>query len=125
MAKLNIFEKDLADAVKNFPGLSIKGEPGRLFLKGIIDIKSTDGRTLHSYSIEVRNSDGYPHRFPKIYEVGGDIPIGDDWHKYSDNSLCIDVEAEEILKCRRGLSVSDFISQEVLPHLANQRFRCR
>ncbi|MBQ0008360.1 MAG: SEC-C domain-containing protein [bacterium] len=121
--KKDIFERDLLLASKQFPGLSIKGTPGKLFLKGILDIKDCDGNVAYSYSIEIHRADGYPFRFPKAYEVGGDIPIGSDWHKYEDNSLCLDVETEEVLKCRRGLSVSDFIIQELIPHLANQRYR--
>lgn len=121
--KKDIFEKDLQLAVKRFPGMSIKGTPGKLYLKGIIDIKDVQGVVLYSYSIEIHRSPAYPHRFPLVFEVGGDIPVGSDWHKYEDNSLCIDVEADEILKCRRGLSVCEFIVQELIPHLANQRYR--
>lgn len=119
----NIFEKDLKRTVDLFPGMSIKGPPGKQYLKGILDIRNSQGEIIYSYSIEIHYSIGYPYRFPRVFEVGGDIPVGSDWHKYNDNSLCIDVEAEEILKCRRGLRVSDFIEQELIPHLANQRYR--
>lgn len=121
--KTDIFEHDLLTAVKQFPGLSIKGTPGKLFLKGILDIQDSESNIAFSYSIEIHRSNGYPYSFPRVYEVGGDIPISSDWHKYDDNSLCLDVETEETLKCRRGLPVCDFIRQELIPHLANQRYR--
>ncbi len=118
-----LFERDIRKAAKSFPGLSVKGNIGNQFLKGILDITNADKHVIYSYSIEVRYSEGYPYRFPKLYEVGGDIPIGCDWHKYSDNSLCLDVEADEIIKCHRGLPVIDFLKEVAIPHLANQRYR--
>ena len=114
------FEQDILRAVQVFPTLKIVGKPGQKYLKGILDIKNSKNVIVWSYSIEIKNGWMYPYRFPVAYEVGGDIPKGVDYHKYNNNSLCIDVETSEILKCRRGLCVTDFIKQELIPHLANQ-----
>lgn len=117
------FELDILQTVQVFPTLKIVGKPGQKFLKGILDIKNSNNATIWSYSVEIKNGWMYPYRFPMAYEVGGDIPRGCDFHKYHNDLLCMDVEASEILKCRKGLHVTDFIKQELIPHLANQLYK--
>ena len=65
----------------------------------------------------------FPQRYPILYEVGGDIPCSIDYHKYHDNSLCLDVEVNEIVRCRHGITVCEFIKEIAIPHLANQQHK--
>jgi len=88
-------------------------------LKGTIDVPDSD----KSFLVEIHCTNGFPHRFPKLFEVGGDIPCNSDWHKYPDNSCCITVSPDEILKCKTGISLSTFINDEVIPYLAHQHYR--
>jgi len=115
----DLFVSQLENTCVEFPNLKIKSVEDKKYLKGVIDIPNSD----KSFLIEIHYKDGFPYRFPKLFEVGGDIPCGSDWHKYSDSSCCITVEPDEILKCKIGISLSTFVNNEVIPHLANQLHR--
>jgi hypothetical protein len=112
----------LPAAVKAFPNLQIVGKPGRRYLRGILDVPDGSGGVACSYLVEIKPSARYPFRYPFAYEVGGDIPVGADNHKYSDNSLCLGVEAEESVQCHNGLALVEFIEKVLIPHLANQYY---
>ncbi len=116
------FEKDIGDTIKKYPFLKITRDDKESYLKGILDINDNK-KYLGSYSIEIKGSRKYPYEFPITYEVGGDIPAEPDFHKYNDNSLCIDIRASEILKCHSGMTVSTYIETELIPYFANQIYR--
>ena len=119
----SLFEQNLPAAVAAYPNLQIVGEPGRQYLRGILDVPDGAGGVAFSYLVEIKPVARYPYRYPIAYEVGGDIPVGADNHKYSDNSLCLGVEAEEVIQCHKGLSIVEFIVKVLIPHLANQYYR--
>jgi hypothetical protein len=118
-----LFESQLSDACKYFPNLRVKSKNGRKYLKGTIDIRNSEQLFVKSFLIEIHYSERFPYRFPLLFEVGGDIPCHPDWHKYSDNSCCITVEPYEILQCKQGVSIPQFINQQVIPYLANQCYK--
>lgn len=117
------FERDLIQASERYRGLHVVGKAGSQFLKGILDIPDGGGGVATSFAVEIKYTMGYPKRFPYAYEVGGDIPVGADTHKGLDNRLCLTVEPREILMCRRGITVMDFIGTVLIPHLAHQYYR--
>ncbi len=119
----DIFEKDMLIAQREFPAMQIVGNPGNRYLKGILNISDKEGNNLGQYLVEIRRSLGYPFAYPRAYEIGGDIPIGADYHKYSDNSLCLDVAAHERIVCNAGLDICRFIKDVLIPHLANQLYK--
>ena len=119
----SLFEQNLPAAVAAYPNLQIVGEPGRQYLRGILDVPDGAGGVAFSYLVEIKPVARYPYRYPIAYEVGGDIPVGADNHKYSDNSLCLGVEAEEVIQCHKGLTLVEFIEKVLIPHLANQYYR--
>lgn len=120
MARL--LEKHLAEAVRKYPNLAIIGKPGHQCLRGILDVPDGAGGVAWSYLVEIHPSSRYPYRYPLAYEVGGDIPVGPDNHKYLDNHLCLGVDAEEIMQCHKGLPLVVFIEKVLIPHLANQYY---
>ena len=119
----SVFEQHLTTAVERYPSLGIVGKSGHQYLKGILDIPDGSGAIVASYLVEIKDSPGYPMRFPGAFEVGGDIPVGADTHKGSDNLLCLTVDADEILQCSRGINLVDFIGRVLIPHLAHQHYR--
>ena len=119
----DLFVRQLDEACVDFPNLRIKSKAGRQYLKGSVDIKNSEDVVVCSYLIEVHFVEKFPYRFPKLFEVGDDIPREADWHKYPDGSCCITVEPDEILRCKFGISVSDFIKKYAIPYLANQYHR--
>lgn len=118
-----LFELQLDEVIKHFPQLKrIAGSAGD-FLKGILDIPNDDGEIIGSFMIEVKNREGFPYRFPTLYETGGDIRNEADWHKYPDDSCCITVEPDERLICRNGITVLEFVRQHAIAYFANQIHR--
>jgi hypothetical protein len=117
------FDNALSEVITKFPDLSIRQIKGQAILKGILDISDESSVVIGSYSVEIHPTEKFPYRFPKIYEVGGDIPCNADWHKYSDNSCCITVEQDEIIKCKNGITLLDFIEKMAIPYFANQLYR--
>ncbi|MDD3171763.1 MAG: hypothetical protein PHO86_05530 [Bacilli bacterium] len=110
-----VFERHIKDAINFFPNLEIKVQGNDKYLKGILDINGCG-----AYLIEIRYKEGYPKRYPYLLEVGGEIPCEFDYHKYKDNTCCLTVDADEILKCINGITIIDFIKEIVIPFFANQ-----
>lgn len=119
----SVFEKELQSAHKHFPQLKIHDGEGGHFLRGIIDIPNDKGEIAYSFLVEIHASLNYPQRYPILYEVGGDIPCCADWHKYNNNSCCVGVEAEEIIRCYNGISITEYITDIVIPYFANQVYK--
>ena len=114
------FDRQLDSVVKEYPNLKIKVEDGIPFIKGILDIPDDNGDIAGSCAIEIRSSAGFPYVFPKLYEVGEEIPCEADWHKYPDNSCCLTVQAKERLICYHGITIVWFIKNIAIPYFANQ-----
>lgn len=118
----SLFEQHLPAAVAAYPTLQIVGEPGHQYLRGILDVPDGAGGVAYSYLVEIKPVASYPYRYPVAYEVGGDIPVGADNHKYFDNHLCLGVDAEELVQCHKGLTLVEFIEKVLMPHLASQYY---
>lgn len=117
------FVNDIPAALIAFPKLHAEDRGGVTIVKGDIDLMS-DGNLEDTYSVEIHQTIQFPFLFPKVYEVGGRIPINADWHVYEDTGvLCIAPPPEEILACRKGLSLSHFIQDWLKPYLFSQTFR--
>lgn len=114
-----LFNDQLDEAIQYFPQLKkVVGSDGE-FLKGILDIPNDEGTIIGSFMIEIKYRNGFPNRFPKLFETGGDIRNEADWHKYPDGSCCITVEPDELLICRNGITVLEFIQKHSIPYFAN------
>lgn len=118
-----LFKAQLNDVVHHFPKLKIIFGGDEYYLKGILDIPNDDGEIVGSFMIEVHMSKGFPYSFPKLFETGGDIPNDADWHKYDDESCCITVPPDEMILCRNGITVLEFIQTYAIPYFANQCHR--
>jgi len=119
------FLNEIPIVLKKYPDLTVKNKNGTDYLKGILDISDENGIVVGSFSVEIHPTEKFPYRFPKLYEVGGDIPCEPDWHKYSDNFCCLTVGQEEILICHKGISIIEFIDKIARPYFANQLYRKR
>ena len=120
------FENEISEVLSKYHCFSRKvDDSGSPYLKGILDIPNDIGNIVGSFSVEIYPTEKFPYRFPKLFEVGNDIPREADWHKYSDNSCCLTVEPDEILKCKNGMSIIPFIDTIAIPYFANQLYRIR
>jgi hypothetical protein len=119
-----IFQDQIAEAINNYPGLSSFIKDGVPGLTGEIELMDVDGDHLDIYSIEILATENFPNSFPLLFEAGGKIPKNYDWHVYeTDGHCCIKTTPEEILACKRGITLNSFIEEEVKPYLFNQTFR--
>ena len=120
------FENDISVVPNLFNKLKIVEEVGEKFLRGEIDIVGSTGKLWDTYSIEIKGSDSYPLSFPKLFETADAFPKNADWHVYeNDFSCCVDVLPNEILLCKKGLNVVEYIKRFIIPYFANQSFRMR
>ena len=119
-----LFYKE-AILVKNvFPGLDIMERDFKQIIAGELVLIDNEGIPHKSYSIEIHPVLEYPFRFPLVFETGGRIPVNIDWHIFeSDGHCCLKTYAEELLICKKGLTLNSFIEKEVKPYFFNQAFR--
>jgi hypothetical protein len=118
-----IFCYQCDDVIKMYPNLSIQERDGRKYLKGILDVPNKNLEIIGSYLIEIHFTDLFPLRFPKLFEIGCDIPNDINWHKFSDGRCCITVLPDEILKCKQGITLNSFIRTYCFSFLANHIHR--
>lgn len=119
-----MFIDQIPAVLKQYPKLYESNIDGKAVVAGEIDIIDHNGKYWESYEIEIHCSDLFPSRFPNLYEIGGKIPKIGDWHVYEDTlSCCVKILPEEVLKCKQGITLTSYISEEVLPYLFNQTHR--
>jgi len=116
-------EWGLTDALIAHPGLRLVPSGGNeLVLAGELRFAATgDDATLieDSYSLELRIPRSHPSRgLPRAFETGARIPT--EYHHLADGSLCLGAPTRLRLIVLRSPSISDFITQAVIPY-----FYCR
>lgn len=119
-----LFQSQLDDAITHYPSMQRICIGEKEILRGWLSIIDKDGKHWDDYEMEIHVSDRFPYEFPTLYEVSNKIPKIGDWHIYEDTlSCCIKILPEEIARCRDGITVTDFIREEVIPYLFNQTHR--
>ncbi len=119
-----VFNDQLNEVIHQFPQFQkIEGTDGTFYLKGILDIPNDNLDIVGSYMTEIHCSQKFPYAFPILYETGGDITNHPDWHKYSNGSCCITVEPDEMLICKNGITVLQFIQNHAIAFFANHIYR--
>lgn len=123
MDSYNIFVDQLDQVIEKYSRFEIVETEDKKFLRGELPIIDKNDERWESYQLEIKHHPEFPKRFPKVYEISNKIPKNADWHIYEDNSCCVDVLPSEIIKCKDGLSLCDFIEKELLPYFFNQTHR--
>ena len=118
-----IYCDQLKDAIAKYPNLNIIEKGDRQVLKGVLDIFNDDKILVGNYLMEIHFTSGFPFRFPRLFEKGNEIINHIDWHKFSDESCCITVLPDEILKCKSGITVLEFIEKYCFSFFANHIHR--
>lgn len=119
----DLFCEELNVVVQVFPNLSIKEKGDKKILKGILDIYNDNSVLVGNYLVEIHFKEGYPFRFPKLFEIGNEIPNEAEWHKYLDGSCCLTVLPDEILKCKGKIGLIEFIKKYCCSFFANHIHR--
>lgn len=119
-----MFNDQLEAAIAAFPSLSVAVVADKNFLKGTLPVVDSDGKHWEDYDIEIHCSEDFPLRFPVLFETSGKIPRIADWHVNEDShSCCVKVLPEEIIRCKKGITLTEYIQKEALPYLFNQTHR--
>lgn len=120
----DLFVEQLDQAVIQYPSLGRIFLNGKEILKGFLEVRDKDGKHWDDYEIEIHSTEDFPYLFPRLFEVSNKIPKIADWHIYEDTfSCCVKILPEEILRCKKGITLSEYITEEVLPYLFNQTHR--
>lgn len=120
----DVFKSQIAEAIDSFPGLTSFIKDGVPGLTGKVELIDVDGNCHDEYSVKILATGTFPNSFPLLFEIGGQIPKNYDWHVYeTDGHCCIKTTPEEILACKKGITLKRFIEDEVKPYLFNQTFR--
>ncbi len=116
------FIQDIPALLNRYKNLRVVQQQGKSLpiLKGVIDIPDDNGTAVGNFLIELHCTPMYPKRFPKLFEVGGEIENTANWHKYPDGSCCITVEPDEIIKCYNDISLLEFMNKYGVPYFLNQ-----
>lgn len=118
------FVNQLEQAIITFPSLSISVSGDKKVLNGTLPVVDKDEKHWDDYDIEIHCHENFPYRFPMLFETSGKIPKIADWHVYEDTgSCCVKILPEEILRCKKGITVTEYIREEVVPYLFNQTHR--
>lgn len=119
-----LFVEQLTEAEEAYPKLRRKLTDEVYVLAGDLDVIDKAGKLWETYQIGIHYVEGFPYRFPGLYETGGKIPKIGDWHVYEDTlTCCVKVQPAEIIRCLRGISITEYIKEEALPYFFNQTHR--
>src|SRR5690554_1899486 len=128
MGKMNnSWEKFIADSQEvlvQFPGLEfVAPENAPPLLTGFIELNDVDGSIYDRYQISVVAPENPNMWFPSVFENDGRLPHNNDWHVFMGGRCCIKSVPEQIVLCRKGFSLLQFMSEQVLPYFHAQAFR--
>lgn len=119
-----IFQSQIEETIKAFPSLQRRVWGESEILKGIIPIIDVIGIKWEEYELEIHCSENFPFEFPSLFETSNKIPKIGDWHIYEDTlSCCVKVKPEELIRCKDGITIIDYIREQVIPYLFNQTHR--
>jgi hypothetical protein len=81
-------------------------------------IHSAAGRVTRDYKLRICVPRQFPHDYPVVFEVGGDIPNHPDWHVNThDETLCLGSHLGLELELKRRPHLADFLSATLDPFL--------
>ena len=120
---MEAFITEAEKVLELYPKLDLIEKSGIKILAGQMELLDSNQFVLDTYEIEIHPSKS-KEEFPWVFETGGKLPVDIDWHVYEDTGrCCIKIPPEEELICRKGLTLIDFVKNELVPYFFNQTFR--
>lgn len=117
------FNNEALKLVEKHPAFEIKYSGTECIIHGVLFLNDTIGCQVDSYQIEIRRGN-YPEQYPLVCETGGRIPKNIEWHIYPiTGNCCFEIPAEELLRCKAGLPLIEFLEHIVTPYFFNQTYR--
>lgn len=119
-----LFDSQINDVLAKYAGLKRGLKDGNPIITGVIDVIDKNGKYWDNYIIEIHCSEGYPDMYPDLYETSNKIPKIADWHVYEDTkTCCVTIPPKEILRCKKGITLLEYLDEEVMPYFFNQTHR--
>jgi hypothetical protein len=119
------FIRDFREVVDRFPKLKYSFDDERKLwtIAGELDICDVKGIYWGTFEILIIVPQIYPYCVPVVQEVSNIIPRDIDWHIDESGFCCLDIEHRLIQMSRRGLRITDFITNKIYPYFANQLYK--
>ena len=112
-------ERYIDELLKSFPKLISKKVSSSIYeLKGEIDIFDSDGNYCDSFLIKIITPNNYPYSYPKLFELSNKFPHNEDRHINKDDSCCVCMIVEELLRSRRGITLKEYMIEYAIPFLS-------
>ena len=115
--------QDIDSAIRFYPEFKKIESNARVRVVGSIILVHPEIGEYDKYEVSITFPECYPKCFPKVVEESEKIPRIADRHVYSDNTLCLAVEPEDNLLCRRGITFKYFLDKVLVPHLSRETYR--
>lgn len=124
MNSRRLFIEEAKQLQLNFFDFSlVEDEACNPYIEGRLHLTDEEGKFIDSYNIRIEVKDDYPNSLPLVYETAQRIPVNIDWHIFPDGHCCIVTPPEELLICKKGITLEKFIRKHVLSYFHNQLFR--
>lgn len=125
MENYKLFRQQIAEVAILYPELEVSVRDNQEILCGTFRVIDDEGREWNNFEIQIRFSEVFPYGFPQLLEVGGKIPKIPDWHVNPNGTCCITIPLLELISCKNGLTIRQFIENHVKPYLFNQAHRIK
>ena len=118
----NFFLNEQKSLSKEYPELLFKRKNNQIYMIGNLRFNATfDEITIEDeYKIEIIFPDDYPDSPPTVKEIGEKIDR--DYHKNSDNTLCLETEVEVYRRFSANKNIVHFINNLLVPYLYRYSF---
>ncbi|MFY0644485.1 MAG: hypothetical protein JXR19_08465 [Bacteroidia bacterium] len=91
---------------------------------GTLTITDCVGEFWESYTIKMVVPSNYPQNLPVVYEVSDKLKKSVSEHFFSDdNSCCLGLKTDILLKLRNNTSITNFVNLAVYPFFLQQTYR--
>lgn len=117
------FKEEAIKIRDHYSKLKYMETEGLPYIFGELELKDGTSELVDSYFIRIQPTSDYPRKFPHVFETCGRIPKNIDWHIFDNGRCCIKSIPEEILICKQGISLNQFIKDQVEPYFFNQKYR--
>ncbi len=113
-------DKDIEGLLVKYPTLEAWPGGGAPRVRGLLPLKDDFGGQLTSYRLLITYPPEFPHRFPRVREMGYRIPRVPDRHISPDGTLCLGPPVKEALRCQNEIGSLEFVESILIPYLFNQ-----
>jgi hypothetical protein len=115
--QLKLIESQYLDSKEKYPGLSLIIKDNIPVVLGPLDFCAEfNGETINSvFTVEITFPNNFPDSPPIAKEIGGCIP--QEFHKFSDESLCLGTPAIINMVFAKDTTIIGFIEKLLIPYL--------